>query len=116
MLECKYNSINTWIYNLISVPQFTRFLLGDAIISSKTDPHNGSKKGKRSYGKTKNDKTMLKILLFIRIFYKQQGSILRCFSRLKFEKSLFSNTFFQFLNKMIVYTAEKGQIKYFAQN
>ena len=59
---------------------------------------------------------MLKILLFIRIFYKQQGSILRCFSRLKFEKSLFSNTFFQFLNKMIVYTAEKGQIKYFAQN
>ena len=59
---------------------------------------------------------MLKILLFIRIFYKQQGSILRCFSRLKFEKSLSSNTFFQFLNKMIVYTAEKGQIKYFAQN
>ena len=48
----------------ISVPQITRLLLGDAIISSKTDPHNGSKKEKRSYGKTKNDKTMLKILLF----------------------------------------------------
>ena len=35
---------------------------------------------------------MLKILPFIRILYlKQQNSILRCFSRLKFEKSLFGN-------------------------
>ena len=62
---------------------------------------------------------MLKMLLFIRILYlKQQSSIQRCFSRSKFEKSLFSNTFFSFIFpiKMIVYTAEKDQIKYFAQN
>ena len=74
---------------------------------------------RRKYGKIKNNKTMLKMLLFIRILYlKQQSSILRCFSRLKFEKSLFSNTFFSFIFpiKMIVYTAEKDQIKYFAQN
>ena len=77
MLECKYNSINTCIYNLISVPQFTRFLLGDAIISSKTDPHNGSKKEKRNYGKVENNKTMLKVLSLIRIIYlKQQSGIL----------------------------------------
>ena len=38
---------NARIYNVISVPQITRLLLGDAIISSKTDPHNGSKKEKR---------------------------------------------------------------------
>ena len=42
---------NTRTYNLICVPQITRLLLGDAIISSKTDPHNGSKKEKKSYGK-----------------------------------------------------------------
>ena len=56
---------NTQIYNLISVPQITRLLLGDEMISSKTDPHNGSKKEKRIYGKIEN--TMLKILPFIRI-------------------------------------------------
>ena len=79
--------MNTRIYNLISVPQITRILLGDAIISSKTDLRNGSKKEKRSYGKIKNNKTILKILLFIRIPYlKQQSSILRRFWRLKFEK------------------------------
>ena len=39
---------NTRIYNLISVRQITRFLLGNAMISSKTDPHNGSMKEKRS--------------------------------------------------------------------
>ena len=60
---------NTRIYNLISVPQI---LLGDAIISSKTDPHNSSKKEKRSYGKIENNKTMLKILPFIRILYLKQ--------------------------------------------
>ena len=79
--------INTRIYNLICVPQIARLLLGDAIISSIADPHNGSKKEKRNYGKTKNDKTMLKILPFIRILYlKQQSNILQYFSRLKFEK------------------------------
>ena len=35
---------NTQIYNLISVLQFTQLYLRDAIISSKTDAHNGSKK------------------------------------------------------------------------
>ena len=103
---------------LISVPQITQLLIGDSIISSKTDLHNGSKKEKRKYGKIKN-KTMLKLLLFIRILYvKQQSSTLRCFSRLKFKKSLFSNTFFNFIfrSKMIVHTAGKDPIKYFAQN
>ena len=73
--------INPRIYNLVSVPQITRLLLGDAIISSKTDPHSGSKIEKRKYGKIENNKSMIKILLFIRIL-KQQSSILRCFSRL----------------------------------
>ena len=61
---------------------------------------------------------MLKILPFIRIVcLKQQSSILRCFCRSKFEKSLFSNTFFKsiFRGKMIVHAAEKDQIKYLAQ-
>ena len=50
-------------------------LLGDATISSKTDPRIGSKKKKRSYGKVRNNKTMLKIVSFIRILYlKQQYS------------------------------------------
>ena len=42
----------------MSVPQITWLLLGDAMISSKTDLHNGSKKEKRSYGKVKNNKTV----------------------------------------------------------
>ena len=47
-----------------------------------------AKKEKRSYGKIENKKTMLKILLFIQLVdIKQQSSTLRCFSRLKFEKS-----------------------------
>ena len=61
--------INTRVYNLISVPQITRLLLEDTTISSKTDPRNGSKKEKRSYGKVRNNKTMLKILSFIQILY-----------------------------------------------
>ena len=56
-----FKNDNTRIYNLISVPRITLFLLGEAIISSKTDTHNGSKKEKRSYSKVKNNKTMLKI-------------------------------------------------------
>ena len=61
---------------------------------------------------------MLKILPFIQIIYLKQQSILRCFSRLKFEKSLFSNTFsvLNFSFKMIVHTVGNDQIKYFAQN
>ena len=59
-------SCNTRIYNLISVPKITRLLSWDAIISSKTDPQSGSKKEKKSYGKIKNNKTMSKIMPFIR--------------------------------------------------
>ena len=55
---------------------------------------------------------MLKILPFIRIRYlKQQSSILQCFSWLEFEKTLFSNTFFNFTfrSKMIIHTTEKDR-------
>ena len=41
---------NTPIYNLISVAQITPLLLGDAIISSTPDLHDGSKQEKRKYG------------------------------------------------------------------
>ena len=45
------SSATTRVYNLISVSQITRTLLGDVIISSKTDPRDSSSKtGKRSYG------------------------------------------------------------------
>ena len=105
--------------SLISVPQSAWLLSGDAIISNKTDPRNGSIKEKRSYGKIKN-KTMLKVVPFIRVLdLKQQSSILRCFCRLKFEKKFLSNTFFSsiFRSKIIVHTAEAPhQIKYFALN
>ena len=53
--------IDTRVYNLISFPQISGYLLGDAMISSKTEPRNGSKKEKRSYSKVRNNKT-LKIL------------------------------------------------------
>ena len=49
--------------------KITRLLLGDEIISRKTDPHNGGKREKRNFGKIKNNKTMLKILPFIRFLY-----------------------------------------------
>ena len=104
---------------LISVPQSAWLLSGGAIISNKTDPRNGSIKEKRSYGKIK-DKTMLKVVPFIRVLdLKQQSSILRCFCRLKFEKKFLSNTFLSsiFRSKIIVHTAEAPhQIKYFALN
>ena len=58
----------------------TRLLLGDATILRKADPRSGNKKEKRSYGKVRNNKTMLTILSFIRILYlKQQSIVLRCF-------------------------------------
>ena len=64
------------------------------MISSKTDPRNGRKKEKKSYGKVRIKKTMLKYLSFVRSLYlKQQNNILRYFCSLKFEKSLFSNKF-----------------------
>ena len=37
---------NTRVYNLISVPQITLLLLGDATIASRTDSRSGSKKQK----------------------------------------------------------------------
>ena len=46
------------IYDIISVPQITWFLLEDAIISSKTDPRRSSRTEKRTYGKVRNNKTM----------------------------------------------------------
>ena len=55
-------------------------LYQETIISSKKDSHNGSKTEKRSYGKIKNNKTILKILPFIRILYlKQQSSFCHAF-------------------------------------
>ena len=48
-----FHYAGTRVYNLIFVPQITRLLLGDATISSKTDPRTGSKKDKKSYGKVK---------------------------------------------------------------
>ena len=113
MISCIVTSI------FISVPYITQLFIRDAIISSKTEPHNGSKKKKRKYGKIINNKTMLKLLPFIRILYlKIQNSILPCFSKLKLKKSLFSNTFFSFIfrSKVIVHTTGKDPIKYFAQN
>ena len=115
---CKSSILNTQIYNLVSLLQIKWFLLGDTIISSKTDLHNDSCMEKRSYGKVKNKKTMLKILPSIWILYlRQHSSILWCFCRLKFEKKLTkNNTFFNFIfrSKRIVHTAEKDQIKYFS--
>ena len=108
------NFHNTRVYNLISVSQITRLLLGDAIISSKTDPLNGIKKEK----KVRNDKVILKILSFIPILYlKQQSNILQGFCSLKFEKRFFSNKFsFLCFTAKRVDTAEKAQVKHFAQN
>ena len=80
---------NTWIYNLISVPRMTRFLLEDAINSSKTDPQNGSKNEKRSYGKVKTNKTYQKYCHLFEFFIlnNNQYSVMLC--RLKFEKNVY---------------------------
>ena len=58
------------------------------------------------------------IFLFISTFYlKQQTNILRYFSILKFQKSLFKNNLFRYIFRSEkVYTAENDQIKYFTQN
>ena len=65
-----------------------------------------ARRRKETNSKVRNNKTMLKILSFI-----------RCFCSLKFEKVLFSNKFFSFVfrSKMIVNTAKNDQIKYFTQ-
>ena len=60
----KYQRIkNTRFYNLISAPQITRLLLEDAIISSKTEPPNGSKNENRNYGEVRNNKAMLNLVI-----------------------------------------------------
>ena len=73
-------------------------IIRNALISSKTNTRNDSKKEKGSYGKVRNRKTMLTIFPFIQILYlKQQSNILPCFCGLKFERGLFSNKFFSFI-------------------
>ena len=62
LLSCSICRHNTRSYNLVSVPQITRLSLGDATIASKADLHNGNRKEKRSYGKVRNIKAILKIL------------------------------------------------------
>ena len=61
---------------------------------------------------------MSAIFLFISTLYlKQQTNILRCFSILKFQKSLFKKNLFRYVFRSEkVYTAENDQIKYFTQN
>ena len=102
---------------MIFVPQITQLLLGDAIISSKTDLRSGSKKEKRSYSKFRNNRAMSTTLSFFRILCLKQQSILRCFCSLKSEKGLFSIKFFSliFRSKIIAHTAEMDQIKCFDQ-
>ena len=66
----------TQIYNLISVPQITRFSLGVAIISSKTRVVQGRSR-RQKIEKVQNNKITWTLLLFIRVLYlKQQNSIL----------------------------------------
>ena len=60
-----FKSTNTPVYNLISVPQITRLLLEDAIISTKTKLRNGSKKKNQNYDKVRNKKAMQKIFSLI---------------------------------------------------
>ena len=108
----RHYDTNTWIYNFISVPQITQFLLKGAIISSKINPCSSSTNQKICKGW--NNKTMTAIFSFISTLYlKQQTNILRCFCSLKFENSLFINTLFRYLfcSKRTIYTVENDQIK-----
>ena len=115
LLEIGYG--NTRIYNFISVPQITLFLLEDAIISSKTNSCSGSTKQKiGSDGEVQKKKTNSPIFSFISTLYlTQQANILRCFCSLKFENILFSNRIFRcvFRSERKVYTTDIDQRKYF---
>ena len=108
---------NTRIYNFISVPPITSFLLEDAIIPSKTNSCSGSKKQKiGSDGEVRKKKTNSSIFSFFSTLYlKQQANILRCFCSLKFENILFSNRLFRciFRSERKVYTTENDHRKYF---
>ena len=53
--------VNTWIYNLSSFLQITRFF---------SRPYSGSKKQKRSNGRVKNNKSMSAISIYFNSLYK----------------------------------------------
>ena len=113
-----FTQCNTRIYNLISVPHITRFLLRDPIISSKT--HVMEVRSRREANvEVKNNEIISAILLFIQVLYlKQQKNILPCFCSLKFENSLFSSKLSNCIirSKRIVYKTKKVYIKYVVQN
>ena len=95
-----------------------RFLLADAKVSSKTRVVEARSRREATV-KVKTNKAISTILLFIRVLYlKQQNNILRCFCRLKFGNSLFSNKLSSciFHSRTIVYTTKKVHIKYFVEN
>ena len=76
--------------------------------TAETEPRNDSKKEKRIYGKVRNNKTMLKILSFIRILcLKNKAIFCFAFAVKNLKKRLFSNKFFSFIfrSKFIVHTA-----------
>ena len=85
MMDCHFISMVIFSYEFFhsTIHGFTISLLFrklhgfyyETIISSKTNPHNGSKQEKESYGKIKNNKAMLKILPFIRIVYHKQVAV-----------------------------------------
>ena len=98
---------NTPIYNLISVPQITSFLLEEAVMSSKTNRAVAARSRRELVAKLEIMKTMSATFSFISIPYlRQQTNIFRCFSSLKFENSLFSSKFFKciFRNEKKVFT------------
>ena len=68
---------NTRIYNPSSIPQITRFLLVDAITSSKTNPCSASKKQKRKNSKVRKIKTM-SVIIYLTFLSKttKQNSLL----------------------------------------
>ena len=122
-----FRASNTRIYNLDSVPQITRFLLTNAVISSKANPCSGSIRQKEGTGESGIGDCHfvglafkgLKVIkhcqrfcyLFQILYLKQQSIILWCFCSLKFEKRLYSNelTSCIFCSNGIIYTA--GQIQ-----
>ena len=77
---------NTRVYNVIFVPQITWLLIGDKIISSKIELRSGNQKEKRSYGKVRNNKTLLTTCHLSEFFIlkkKQYSAILLQFKILK---------------------------------
>ena len=108
------NFDNTWIYNLIFVPQITRFLLENAIISSL---RKGALTRRKVMAKLEITKQCQRSFYLFQLL-KQEINILWCFSILKFEKNLCSNKLFRYLfrSERKICTAKNDQIKYFVQN